>query len=115
MAISPFTARPGSPETEGRRARIVIALATLGIAASLLAYAVSPSVRHVVGHAAHSVKHAVGRVFDRDEPARGHVGAKAVKPAHAHVRVYVRPAARTGGTSAPAPAGTAPRTSTAPG
>jgi len=41
-------------------------MATIGIAASLLAYAISPSVRHAVGHAAHSVKGAVGHVLDRD-------------------------------------------------
>jgi hypothetical protein len=79
MAISPFTARPGSPENEGRRARIVIALVALGISASLLAYAVSPSVRHAVGHAAHSVKHAVGRVFDHDTPAHKHKHATVVR------------------------------------
>jgi len=44
-------------------------LATLGIVASLLAYAVSPTVRHAVGHAAHSVKGAVGHVLDRDQQA----------------------------------------------
>jgi hypothetical protein len=44
-------------------------IATLGIAATLLAYAVSPGVRHAVGHAAHSVKHAVGHVFDPDQVA----------------------------------------------
>jgi hypothetical protein len=44
-------------------------IATLGIAATLLAYAVSPGVRHAVGHAAHSVKHAVGHVFDPDHVA----------------------------------------------
>ncbi len=111
MAISPFSARPGSPETEGRRARIVIALATLGIAASLLAYAVSPSVRHAVGHAAHSVKHAVSRVFDHDQAAQKH------KP-HAHTVVVRRAhggSAVTGGTAAPSVRSTAPRTSTAPG
>jgi hypothetical protein len=64
MSISPFPApRPGSPATEGRRARLVVLLVVLGISASLLAYAISPSVRHAVGHAAHSV----GRVLDRDK------------------------------------------------
>lgn len=51
MSISPFPARPASPGGERRRARLVVLLATLGIAASLLAYAISPSVRHAVGHA----------------------------------------------------------------
>jgi type II secretory pathway pseudopilin PulG len=67
MSISPFSARPVSPEGERRRARLVVAIATVGIAATLLAYAISPGVRHAVGHAAHSVKHAVGHVLDRDQ------------------------------------------------
>ena len=66
MAISPFQARPASPEGEGRRARLAIAIATVGIAAILLVYAISPGVRHAVSHAAHSVKHDVGNVFDHD-------------------------------------------------
>ena len=75
MAISPFSARPASPESDSRRARLAITIATLGIVATLLAYAISPGVRHAVGHAAHSVKHAVGHVFDPDHvssPARPH-------------------------------------------
>jgi hypothetical protein len=75
MAISPFSARPASPEGERRRARLAIAIATLGIVATLLAYAISPGVRHAVGHAAHSVKHAVGHVLDNDN--REHAGAPA--------------------------------------
>ena len=67
MSISPFTARPGSPQREQGRARLVVLLVTLGIGASLLAYAISPGVRHAVGHAAHSVKGAVGRVLDHDK------------------------------------------------
>jgi hypothetical protein len=66
MSISPFPARPASPGGERRRARLVVLLVTLGIAASLLAYAISPSVRHAVGHAAHSV----GRVLDHDKAAK---------------------------------------------
>lgn len=69
MAISPFSVRPASPDGERRRARLVVAIATLGIAATLLAYALSPSVRHAVRHAAHSVKGAVGNVLDHDRPA----------------------------------------------
>lgn len=75
MAISPFSARPASPQGERRRTRLAIMIATLGIAATLLAYAISPGVRHAVGHAAHSVKHAVGHVFDPDHAtvhARSH-------------------------------------------
>ncbi len=84
MAISPFNARqmaPGNstPERERRRARLVVAICIVGIAAALLAYAISPGVRHAVGHAAHSVKHAVSHVFDPDNP-----------PAHPHHHARVR-------------------------
>jgi hypothetical protein len=89
-SMSPLSARPGTPEGEARRARIVVLLVVLGVSASLLAYALSPGVRHAVSHAAHSVKRAVGHVFDRD------AGEKA-KPKH---------------TTPPAPARTPPRTST---
>lgn len=37
-------------------------MAIIGIAATLIAYAISPSVRHVVSHAEHSVSN----VFDHD-------------------------------------------------
>jgi type II secretory pathway pseudopilin PulG len=67
MSISPFSARPASPQDERRRTRLVVAIAVLGIAATLLAYAISPGVRHAVGHAAHSVKGAVTHVLDRDQ------------------------------------------------
>ena len=70
MSISPFSVRPVSPESDRRRARLVLAIATIGIAATLLAYAVSPGVRHAVGHAAHSVKGAVGHVLDRDKTSK---------------------------------------------
>ena len=70
MAISPFSARPVAPGNERRRARIALALAAVGIAAILLAYAISPGVRHAVSHAEHSVKHAVGHVFDPDRADR---------------------------------------------
>jgi len=76
MAISPFTARPASPEGERRRARLALLIATVGIAAMLLAYAISPSVRHAVGHAAHSVKHAVSHVLDNDKGEHEHAHAK---------------------------------------
>jgi hypothetical protein len=45
-------------------------VAIVGIAATLLAYAISPGVRHAVRHAEHGVKGVVNRVFDRDEKAR---------------------------------------------
>jgi hypothetical protein len=81
MAISPFNARPASPEGDRRRARLAVLIATLGIAATLLAYAISPSVRHAVGHAAHSVKHAVSHVLDNDKGEHEHSGAKKITPA----------------------------------
>jgi hypothetical protein len=80
MAISPFSARPASPGSERRRARLALAIATVGILATLLAYAISPGVRHAVDHAARSVKHAVTHVFDRDE----HTHHPGRAPAHAH-------------------------------
>jgi hypothetical protein len=58
----------------------VVAIATVGIAATLLAYALSPSVRHVVGHAAHSVKHAVGHVLDRDQAGHTRVKSQPTVP-----------------------------------
>jgi len=79
MSISPFSARPASPEGERRRARLAVLIATVGIAATLLAYAISPGVRHAVGHAAHSVKGAVGNVLDRDKAEHEHAPAKATK------------------------------------
>jgi hypothetical protein len=42
-------------------------VAIVGIAATLLAYAISPGVRHAVRHAEHGVKGVVNRVFDRDD------------------------------------------------
>lgn len=72
--------RPVSPEGERRRARLVLAIATVGIMATLLAYAVAPGVRHVVGHAAHSVKGAVSHVLDRDQGA-GSSASRARPPA----------------------------------
>jgi hypothetical protein len=76
MAISPFSARPTSPAGERRRARLALALAAVGIAAILIAYAASPGVRHAVSHATHSVKHVVGNVFDHDHGSDDHPHAK---------------------------------------
>jgi hypothetical protein len=70
MSISPFPARPVTPGSERRQARLVALLVAAGIGFSLLAYAISPGVRHAVGHAAHSVKGAVGHVLDRDRAAK---------------------------------------------
>jgi hypothetical protein len=89
MSISPFSARPASPEGESRRTRLALIAATVGIAATLVAYAVSPGVRHAVGHAAHNVKHAVSRVLDHDSdkahrkrPTPAAHGKRPVRPVH---------------------------------
>ena len=82
MAISPFNVRPASPETERRRARLVVAIATVGIAATLLAYAISPSVRHAVGHAALGV----GHVFDPDRARHRHVAKPLAKGSSSSTR-----------------------------
>src|ERR1700688_3946189 len=71
MSISPFSARPAPSggarsEISQRRARLAIAIATVGIAATLLAYAISPGGRQAVSNAGPSVKDAVGRVLDHD-------------------------------------------------
>jgi hypothetical protein len=100
MSISPFSARPASPEDDRRRARLIVAIATVGIAATLLAYAISPGVRHAVGHAAHSVKHAVSHVFDHDHRAgtrRGHTPSL-VQPLRQH-----HPRAASSAAPAPGP------------
>jgi len=78
MSISSFGTRPAFPASESRRARLAAMVAMVGIAATLLAYAISPGVRHAVRHAEHGVKGVVNRVFDRDEKAR----ARADRPAH---------------------------------
>jgi hypothetical protein len=81
MSIAPFSTRPTPRDgISPTRTRLALAIATVGIAATLLAYAASPGVRHAVGHAEHSVKHAVSNVFDHDHAARA--GAKPV-PGHA--------------------------------
>jgi hypothetical protein len=77
MSISPFSTRPAPSAGRGpgigqRRPRLALAIATLGIAATLLAYAISPGVRHAVSHATHSVKHAVGNVLDHDAAKKAH-------------------------------------------
>jgi hypothetical protein len=88
MSMAPFGARPVTPGSEQRRVRLAALIATLGIAATLLAYAVSPGVRHAVSHAAHSVKHAVSNVLDRDaakhKPAARAPARTSKTPAHRH-------------------------------
>jgi hypothetical protein len=102
MSISPFSTRPASPESESRRTRLALAIAAVGICATLLAYALSPGVRHAVGHAAHSVNHAVGNVLDRDRDKRAR-SKQPAKPTHAKQRTgptaSSRPALRTTGAS----------------
>jgi hypothetical protein len=84
MAISPFSVRPASPEGEGRRARLALMMAAVGIVAIVAVYAISPGVRHAVSHAEHSVKHAVGHMLD---PDRGrHDDKHVVRHVH-HVRL----------------------------
>ena len=102
MSIAPFGTRPVLPQSERRRARLALAIATLGIAATLLAYAVSPGVRHAVGHAAHSVRHAVSRVLDRHNGQHAHANRPA---AHAN-----RPAAHANRPAAGKPAAPSDRT-----
>jgi hypothetical protein len=85
MSIAPFSPHPApaAPGTQGGswRTRLAVASASVGIGATLLAYAISPGLRHAVSHAEHSVGHAVSRVFDRDAAAHKRaVKAKARKP-----------------------------------
>src|SRR5438270_13365817 len=83
MSIAPFSVprvpmRPGVPGGWWRPRLAVICVA-VGIAATLLAYALSPGLRHAVGHAERSVRHAVSRVFDRDAGDRAKVHKAAAK------------------------------------
>jgi hypothetical protein len=70
MSISPFSARPASSREPQRRPRLALLIAAVGISATLLAYAISPGLRHAVSHATHSVKHAVSNVLDHDRAAK---------------------------------------------
>jgi hypothetical protein len=102
MSISPFNARPapspGGPSRIGQdRPRLALIIATVGIAATLLAYAISPGVRHAVSHASHSVKHAVGNVLDHDAARKAHRAQPAPAPQGAHPGTPKAPA--TSGTS----------------
>jgi hypothetical protein len=91
MSVAPPTNAPNL-DREARRARLAVLAAGVGIAAILVAYALAPGVRHAVGHAAHSVRHAVTRVFDPDGDnaeavaAHGHSAAKGAAPAPAKGR-----------------------------
>jgi hypothetical protein len=101
MAISPFSARPASPGGERRRARLAVAIAVVGIVATLLAYGLSPGVRHAV----HNVKHAVGNVLDHDHPPAHH--AKGTGPTRIAPPVH-RPATQTSATRPRRSTSTAP-------
>ena len=83
----------------------MVLIATVGIAATLLAYAISPGVRHAVGHAAHSVKGAVGHVLDRDkaEHARAAKKARERAPAPSHPGERTSSVQSTGTARAPSP------------
>lgn len=100
MSIAPFSARPAPRLQDGGRNRLVVLIATLGIAATLLAYSVSPGVRHAVSHAAHSVRHAVSGMLDHDKTARkgasstSRTSSRAGRSSTSHTRA-------TGGTPAP--------------
>lgn len=88
----PANLPPGGPaalrrEQEKRRARLIVIIAVLGIAATLVAYGVSPGVRHAVGKAAHGVSN----VFDHDSTTPANTGTTAT------------PGTNPGGTNKPAP------------
>ncbi len=102
MSISPFSTRPAAPDGEARRTRLALAIAAVGIAATLLAYALSPGVRHAVGHAEHSVNHAVSHVLDRDKDKKA--AKHPVLPAH--LARPVNPAPRTAPSRGGQPAAT---------
>jgi hypothetical protein len=113
MSIAPFHPAPARARGEARRARLAVFAALVGIAAALLAYAISPGVRHAVGHAAHSVRHTVSNIFDHDRSTRrddraarhrrvrGARGAVQAGGAAAPARRAVAGGSRAGGRSAP--------------
>jgi len=114
MSIAPFSTPAFSPSGGSTRTRLALVIATVGIAATLLAYAISPNVRRAVGHAEHSVRHAVSHVFDHH-----HNGASAQhkhKPVLHLVQPLLAPSsghstrkasARHAASSQPAPPGVA--------
>jgi peroxiredoxin len=57
MPFAPLRPAPSSREVEARRARLAVIAASIGIGAALLAYAISPSVRHAIKHAVKRVLH----------------------------------------------------------
>jgi len=89
MSTAP-TSKRAPAERETRRARMAVLAATVGIAATLLAYGLAPGVRHAVGRAAHSVKHAVSHVLDPDAGKKHaplkHAPPKQAPPKHAPLK-----------------------------
>jgi len=84
MSIAPFPPVPPGSSSEGRRARLAVVAASVGIVAVLTTYAVSPGVRHAVNHAAHSVNN----IFDHDRKERAEQRgrrhrAQTQRPSHA--------------------------------
>lgn len=70
MPLLPFRTSPSATPGDSRRARLALAAGLVGILAALLAYTISPTVRHAVKHAAGSVRHAVARVFHDEDRRR---------------------------------------------
>jgi hypothetical protein len=86
MSIAPFSPHPAHAPADAQgswRTRLAVASATVGIAATVLAYAISADLRHAVSHAEHSVGHAVSRVFDHDTARKGAQRLATRKPAPA--------------------------------
>jgi hypothetical protein len=90
MSIAPFsTSRVpvhAGPPGSWWRTRLAVVSASVGIAATLLAYAISPGLRHAVVHAERSVRHAVTRVFDKD--AAKHKAVRKAAPTTHRARTH---------------------------
>ena len=103
MSIAPFSPHP-APAAPGAQAvtwrtRLAVASVTVGIAATILAYAISPGLRHAVSHAEHSVGHAVTRVFDRDSSARKHAPKAKLRTPAARKNAGARASSKHGAAS----------------
>jgi hypothetical protein len=120
MSIGPFStprvpAQPGVPASWWRT-RLAVISATVGIAATLLAYAISPGLRHAVVHAERSVRHAVSRVFDKDSNAlKRHPAVRVHKRSATHTHTGARGATSKTTTAVPSKGSSvSTTTSTAP-